>query len=545
MSVGLHILEHMFDGALPEPAALAGVDDAVLVGAIAGWARVSAAADARRLAAIADLERRRCDDDDERNLWPCDPVDAAAAEVAAAMNIGHNRAVRELDLGVVLRDRLPQVNTLFKSGAVTAHLVSKIAWRTILVNDDDTVAQVDAEIAELATCWGPLSDYKLIQAVDLVVNQFDPAAVWRTRASARGRSVTIGDPDDSDGTVSFWGKLLASDGSLLDRRLTAMANGVCKDDPRTLDQRRADALGALAAGSFHLACGCDTPGCEAADDDGRASNVVVHIVADQAALQAQPDPMIHGDGSTPAKPEPPVGPEPFVAESRQPAASPTPAEFADRVEPAPALSPPAQAPRPAAGVIPGGGIVPAPLLAELIRNGAKVQFVQQPCAEAEPHYRPSAALAEFVRIRDLTCRYPGCDRPAEFADVDHTIPWPEGLTHPSGLKCNCRKHHLLKTFWTGSGGWSDQQLPDGTVIWTTPAGVTYTTRPGSVLLFPGWNIVTPPPKKPPKSKAAKPSGHDLDTFKRKRTRAQNRERRIQAEREYNAARIAEVGPPPY
>jgi hypothetical protein len=28
--------------------------------------------------------------------------------------------------------------------------------------------------------------------------------------------------------------------------------------------------------------------------------------------------------------------------------------------------------------------------------------------------------------------------------------------------------HLLKTFCSG---WNDRQLPDGTVIWTTPTGV--------------------------------------------------------------------------
>ena len=42
----------------------------------------------------------------------------------------------------------------------------------------------------------------------------------------------------------------------------------------------------------------------------------------------------------------------------------------------------------------------------------------------------------------------------------------------------------MKTFWTGIGGWSDQQLPDGTVIWTAPSGRTYTTHPGSRLFFP-------------------------------------------------------------
>ena len=48
------------------------------------------------------------------------------------------------------------------------------------------------------------------------------------------------------------------------------------------------------------------------------------------------------------------------------------------------------------------------------------------------------------------------------------------------LKCLCRLHHLLKTFW----GWHDYQLPDGTMIWTLPDGQTYVDHPGSALLFP-------------------------------------------------------------
>ena len=80
---------------------------------------------------------------------------------------------------------------------------------------------------------------------------------------------------------------------------------------------------------------------------------------------------------------------------------------------------------------------------------------------------PRKALADFVRCRDLTCRWPGCDRPAYDCDVDHTIPYADGgPTHASNLKCYCRTHHLVKTFW----GWRDRQLPDGTVILTSPAG---------------------------------------------------------------------------
>jgi hypothetical protein len=62
---------------------------------------------------------------------------------------------------------------------------------------------------------------------------------------------------------------------------------------------------------------------------------------------------------------------------------------------------------------------------------------------AEPNFRPSAALARFVRCRDLTCRWPGCDQPAQFSDIDHTVPYPAGPTHPSNNKPYCRIHHLL------------------------------------------------------------------------------------------------------
>jgi hypothetical protein len=50
----------------------------------------------------------------------------------------------------------------------------------------------------------------------------------------------------------------------------------------------------------------------------------------------------------------------------------------------------------------------------------------------------------------------------------------------------------MKTFWTGIGGWADQQLPDGTIIWTTPSGATYTTHPGSSTCT--HNYANPPPR---------------------------------------------------
>jgi hypothetical protein len=58
---------------------------------------------------------------------------------------------------------------------------------------------------------------------------------------------------------------------------------------------------------------------------------------------------------------------------------------------------------------------------------------------------PSRQLADFVRCRDLTCRFPGCDEPAYHCDIDHTIAYPVGPTCASNLKCLCRKQVDLKT----------------------------------------------------------------------------------------------------
>jgi hypothetical protein len=188
--------------------------------------------------------------------------------------------------------------------------------------------------------------------------------------------------------------------------------------------------------------------------------------------------------------------------------------------------------------------VPAPLLAELIRGGAKVTPVSQPSdAPAESGYRPSAALERFIRCRDLTCRFPGCDRPAEFCDIDHTVPYPLGLTHPSNLKCVCRKHHLLKTFWTGINGWRDQQWSDGTIVWTAPSGQTYATCPGSRLLFPRLCLPTGELSTAPTVERS-PGDRGIMMPRRRRSREQDRAYRIDAERALNTAHIAERNQPP-
>ncbi|MGV0750930.1 HNH endonuclease signature motif containing protein, partial [Mycolicibacter minnesotensis] len=114
--------------------------------------------------------------------------------------------------------------------------------------------------------------------------------------------------------------------------------------------------------------------------------------------------------------------------------------------------------------------------------------------------------------------------------LDHTIAYGDGgPTHASNLKCYCRTHHLVKTFW----GWRDQQLPDGTVILTSPSGCTYVTTPGSSWLFP--HLCVPTGDLPtPKPRVDDRCGDRTAMMpRRRRTRAQHRAARIATERNQN------------
>jgi hypothetical protein len=95
-------------------------------------------------------------------------------------------------------------------------------------------------------------------------------------------------------------------------------------------------------------------------------------------------------------------------------------------------------------------------------------------------YRPSEKLRRFLRIRDGRCRFPGCTRPANRCDVDHTIAAEHGGPTTAGnLAHLCRGDHTLKHH----GGWSVKQVEPGVLEWTSPNGYTHTDRPDTTVHF--------------------------------------------------------------
>ena len=342
-------------------------------------------------------------------------------------------------------------------------------------------------------------------AIDYWVDRYDPCAVVRTEYSARGRHVDVKPADNGTGLCWIEARLFDHDAAALDKRLDAMARSVCQADPRTLEQRRADALGALGHGADRLAVNAGPP---IARRPAVPCAVVVNVIAEQASLTD--DTAARLDGADP--------PGPTTEQLRG-------MTIAEALAPLPATGPANTNP----AVIMGGGMLPAPLLAAKLATTATIRPVIHPGdSPPEPRYTPSAGLARFVRCRDMTCRFPGCDEPADVCDLDHTIPYPVGPTLAANLECLCRKHHLLKTFC----GWLDRQSPDGTVLWTAPGGQTYTTYPGSRLLFPSLCRPTAHVSAPAAVPTIQPN-RGLMMPRRKTTREQDRANRIDAERAHN------------
>ncbi|KUI01445.1 hypothetical protein AU190_18415 [Mycolicibacterium acapulense] len=454
--------------------------DADLVTLMGEEAREEAAATGRRLSLVGELCARRHPEMVGAEFYVADAISAVAAEISAVHNISHARAVSQVEMALSLRDRLPQVLRRFRRGVIDYRMVSTIIARTQNV-DDEVMVGLDEALAWRVEKWMKLSKPKLRDRIDVFIAEFDPAAVRVPPETDKHRYVEI-NPGDVAGMALMSAQLHAEDGAALDAGLDALAATVCDNDPRTKAQRRADACGPLGRREATLACQCGLDDCPAAGRRAEAAAAVVHVLAEQGTVEG-----------TSAKP----------------------------------------------GYLPGFGVLPAESVRELARN-AELKPVIVPSADdaARAGYRPGARLTEFLQWRDVTCRWPGCDKPVWGCDVDHTVPWPYGPTHPSNTKHYCRIHHLIKTFNSGSGGWREEQLPDGAVVLTAPTGHQYRSEPHGASLFPVLRQPTgvirataPPPNDTAERMAMMP--------RRRQTREQVRRERIDTERRRRSELIGE------
>ena len=317
--------------------------------------------------------------------------------------------------------------------------------------------------------WGPLAEDKLIAAVDALVLRFDRSAViasqcrganpglHRRRLGGRGRA----DLDLGQTTRPLMPRCWT-------RRWRRWPPRCATTIParRGAPRRR---VRRIANGNDHLPVAANRRPARVANQPAPKSSVVVNVLTDQTAVDAARSACVPDQRppKRPASPRHPRHPRHLRRLRGRRCGHRDPVGHRDAAHSAP---------------------------------GRPLAQRRQIASAVRPQRGPRTPLPAFdhSRIssgaRDLTCRFPGCTAPAERCDIDHVVPYPIGWTHAANLACLCRKHHHLKTFWTGD--WALTLLPDGAAIWTSPTGRTYTTHPGSRSHFPHWDTTAgglPPP----------------------------------------------------
>ncbi len=124
------------------------------------------------------------------------------------------------------------------------------------------------------------------------------------------------------------------------------------------------------------------------------------------------------------------------------------------------------------GQLAGYGAIPASVARKLAADGTWQRFVSDPTTGnlldfGREKYIPPQELVDYLLARDRTCRFPGCRRSGQLADIDHAHSWESGgETNPANLGLLCRRHHRMKTH----GGWKLMSNADGSCTWESPVG---------------------------------------------------------------------------
>ncbi|MFL6043504.1 MAG: DUF222 domain-containing protein [Propionibacteriaceae bacterium] len=374
---------------------------------------------------------------------------------------------------------LPTVWEAFRRGEVDLEQIRVIDRVARRVTEAATLAAIDDKAVEAAQTRSPkqLSVWLLRLVVQLEPLAFEE----RHRRALAERRVTVVQGADGVGYVT--GEVSAADAAAIDAMLAATARSLGAEDARTEQQRRSDIFADLLLGRLVFDQSDDAdddPNSDHADDAYGADECewldVENIDPDTGELlgtQLQP---IDSDGE-------PIG-EPVDATQNQtsgrapklikrpkaqrigvvvPLASlldvgETPGELADR-----------------SGFVPGE--VLRQLIAEALDSDSRTETLftrlltddQGRLLDVTELGRyPSARLAEAIKIRAGTCRFPTCTVPADRCDLDHHEPVPKGVTSGKNMDPFCRRHHRGKTF-----AWLAALRDDCGVDWTMPTADRY------------------------------------------------------------------------
>ncbi|UUV36359.1 HNH endonuclease [Amycolatopsis roodepoortensis] len=355
----------------------------------AGIARLEAV----RFRALAQLNRHR------------DGARSVTQEAAFALSLVDNHAGAMVAAADALTTRLPRTLSLMDQGKVSGFGAMKVAAATAWLSDDNA-RTVDALLEDRLPGRNPDQIRKAANHAAITVDR--EGAETRAERHREGRRLTLRHGETGVASIEVEDapvEKAAAAYQRIDRAARALNT---KDEPRTLDQLRADvALDLLLGGQ-----------------GGTSERSEVFLYMDLFTyLGLNNDPAeLAGHGTVPA------------ALARHIATGPN------------------------------------TVLRRIITDPPSGQVLDL----GRDRYRPSAGLGEFVRVRDRECRRPGCHRPAQACDIDHSLPWQHGgHTNADELIDLCRRDHRLKD----EPGWTYHLAADGTLTITTPTGQSYDSSP--------------------------------------------------------------------
>jgi hypothetical protein len=380
------------------------------------------------------------------------------AELGTTLGITTTAAKKLIGHALELRHRLPRLWDQVHAGAVPAWRARAVADTTIHSSPAltrEAAGFVDAQVAAVA---GRLGQAQLDRLVAETIKRYDLATADPSQDPEDGwqhvdpRHVTVNkDNVHYAGTLHLEADLDLADALDLDRAVAHHA-AVQKalGSELSLDARRAKALGDLARTQTALDLACQDG---AGKDGGAGASTSTHAdadadadAADQPNLPHAREVMIHAHFDASMSGEQTV----FGPTGRM--------ENGQRL-----------------------------VLLDQVRAwcaDTRTKITIKPVIDLNTQltahgYDIPDRIREQVQLRDRTCVFPRCTRPARACDIDHVIAYDHdaeaegrpqpGPTSTGNLACLCRFHHRLKTH----SPWTYRMVKPGVFEWTSPHGHRY------------------------------------------------------------------------
>ena len=395
---------------------------------VVGIEAAIAGLEAMRLHLLAGVGAVAIDDARAERLDPAVGLRDVAAELGLRLRRSDRTVEREISTSMRLLECWPATVAAWGQARISrAHLMT-IAEIGAPLQNPEARAEFEATLLPRAEQTTP-GRLRAIARTELERHFTEPLAV-RHEEARKGRRVTVTDLDDGMSLWQAWVPTVLAHGG--DARLTQMAKVADPDDPRTFEQRRADAFCDL------LLTGEPT----GAAIDGVTADITMIM----------PAPVLLGDDGVSGTTASDGTGSGCDAVARLANGAPIDPETA----------------RLLAGR--------STLWTRLFTDPVKGQVV------AVDTYTPSKQLRRLLRARDQQCRWPGCTGKVQRCDIDHTKPWAEGgKTEVGNLANFCRRHHVLKGAQLANARrWKVRQLSPGVLEFTSPMGERYVDEPPRV-----------------------------------------------------------------